>query len=69
MKWRANTDVDIRTGNQTLEVTDQHRKDRDGGEHTAALRDAYSTGTRRLKTASGGGFIHSLATASSSYEQ
>ena len=36
--------------------------------HTAACKDAYSTGTRIVKMASGGGFVQSLAVASSSYD-
>lgn len=35
--------------------------------HTAACKDAYSTGTRIVKIASGGGFVQSRAKASSSY--
>lgn len=37
-------------------------------ELTAAWREAYSTGTRKLKAASGGGLVQSRATASSSYK-
>ena len=36
--------------------------------HTAACKDAYSTGTRIVKMASGGGFVQSRARASSSYD-
>lgn len=36
--------------------------------HTAACKDAYSTGTRIVKRASGGGFVQSRAKASSSYD-
>jgi hypothetical protein len=36
--------------------------------HTAACREAYSTGTRMVNKASGGGFVQSRARASSSYE-
>lgn len=35
---------------------------------TAACIDAYSTGTRRLNIASGGGLVQSLAAAMSSYD-
>ena len=36
--------------------------------HTAACKEAYSTGTRIVKRASGGGFVQSRARASSSYD-
>ena len=64
---QAFTNIDVWPGHQTL-----------GGvsilivaksvSHTAACKDAYSTGTRIVKMASGGGFVQSRATASSSYD-
>ncbi len=62
------TYIDVGPGYQTLSVgLAMGRKDDRQYRLTAAWSDAYSTGTRRLNMASGGGRAHSRATASSSY--
>jgi len=61
------TNIDVWPRHQTLcKISIQNVAT--SGSHTAACKDAYSTGTRIVKRASGGGFVQSRAKPSSSYD-
>ena len=74
-KWKSDiskgnqvfTNIDVWPGHQTLGEVSILIVAKSVS-HTAACKDAYSTGTRIVKMASGGGFVQSRARASSSYD-